>query len=186
MDEFLNVAKTLEIKDICKDSDCDDIDPLTMGQENYEVEEKFSISPNKIGLSDKKPSNYQYQCKKCEKKFLHYSYLKRHDSSVHEEGIAHSCIKCNRAFSRKDSLERHINGVHEKRYPQFPDVKRHNKSGDEGIKYPCSKCNLTFSRKDSLERHINGVHEGLKYPCNFCDYVATQKGQLNTHKKNKH
>ena len=89
MNEFLNVARNLEIKEISKDIESDDNDKLR-GQENdendqqgNEIDTKDKLSSNEsyvlqdLGQDQTKVTGYkdvagQYQCDKCEKTFSNY------------------------------------------------------------------------------------------------------------------
>merc|ERR1712098_126488 len=127
MNKFLNAAKSLEIKEISKTVESEDVDKR--GQENDEnnqiensfIKDKSSMNENyvleEIGQTDPKVSNYkneagQYQCDKCERKFSYSSHLHRHIKSIHE-GVRLACKNCHLTFTQKESLRRHIKNIHE-------------------------------------------------------------------------
>merc|ERR1719419_919500 len=108
MNEFLNVAKSLEIKEISKDVECN-VDTLRdkendeYNQEDKEIGLKDQSSINEtyvlkeIIQTDTKVTDYideagQYQCGRCEKKFTFSSGLYKHNKSAHE-GLKFSCNK---------------------------------------------------------------------------------------------
>ena len=67
MNEFLNVAKSLEIKEISEDVECDDVDILR-GKENDEnVQVHNEIIKTDTQARGYKEKSVQYQCDKCEK-----------------------------------------------------------------------------------------------------------------------
>ena len=127
MNKFLNAAKSLEIKEISKTVESEDVD--IRGQENDEnnqienenvIKDKSSMNENyvleEIGQTDPKVSNYkneagQYQCDKCERKFSYSSHLHRHIKSIHE-GVRLACKNCHLTFTQKESLRRHIKNIH--------------------------------------------------------------------------
>jgi len=156
MNDFVNIAKSLEIKEICKDVNCD-VDDSSQDQSSNE-----NMEPN-IGISDQKDaimnsSDEEGVVEHKEKKVI---------SHINEAGL-YPCSICDKQFSSKRSL------------------KQHNKSAHEGIRFPCNDCDYKGSRKEHLVIHIQSVHEGIKYPCNFCDYQFNYPQDLMRHKKRKH
>ena len=156
MNEFLDVAKSLEIKEISKDVECDDVDELKSQANvgNRQVD-------NEIDMSDESSV---------------------HQSSVLEE----IGKKDTQISGYKDELGQYQCGKCEKQFSKYSNLIRHNKSAHEGIRYPCSKCNQTFKQKIHLKTHISSIHEGVKFQCDLCDHIATQKGNLTTHKRMNH
>merc|ERR1712131_23080 len=97
MNEFLDVAKSLEIKEISKDVERDDVDTFR-GQENDENRQVDNdIDSNdlpssvleEIGTTDSQVRNYKdesgkYQCSKCENQYSNHKSLWKHKKSVHD------------------------------------------------------------------------------------------------------
>merc|ERR1712098_602942 len=148
MNEFLNVAKSLEIKEISKDVECD-----FEAQENMEyihsnhmniIDSKAKESQRrdleelnckqKQNISSYQNERGQYECSRCEKEFVHKKSLFHHEKSVHE-GINYPCNKCNKAFTSNRDLSRHIQSIH------------------EGVKYQCDLCDAVFNHKNHLQSH---------------------------------
>ena len=157
MNEFLEVAKSLEIKEISKDVECDDVDIFG----NHDNVEHNSQLDKEVSKNDKAFENKSYVLEE----------LDQTDTKVQdfkEKAGQYQCNKC------------------EKHYSNYPNLQRHYQSAHEGIRYPCNKCNQTFTEKAKLRRHIENVHDGVKFPCHLCDHIATQKASLNAHMKNKH
>ena len=127
MNMFLHAAKNLEIKEIGKDIECDDVDKRDQEKyENYQIDKEMCIKDEsstnesyvieEIDQTDTNVINYkneagQYQCNKCEKTFSDSSHLSRHNKSVHE-GIRLPCKNCNKTFTQKENLRRHIKNIH--------------------------------------------------------------------------
>ena len=156
MNEFLDVAKSLEIKEISKDVKRDDVDTFR-GQKNDENRQE----DNEIDLNDKSSINESFDIDefvKTDTKIRDYE----------DESGQYQCGKCKKQFSNKGNLL------------------RHSKSAHEGIRYPCNKCNKTFTMNSDLKIHIQGIHEGVKYQCDLCDYETSQNKHLSSHKKKKH
>ena len=116
MNEFLNVAKQLEIKEISTGYEASETYQHHENFENFE-----SIQSNNYGsykkehIEENAESNIgthrneigQYLCNICKKHFGNTQNLKRHIKSVHE-GIKYPCDLCGKTFTQKVWLDRHI------------------------------------------------------------------------------
>ena len=156
MNDFLNVAKSLEIKEISKDVNCD-VDDSSQDQLYDE-----NIEPNNGNTQEEDtivtPSNDE-------------SVVEHNGSQVvshMNEAGQYPCDRCDKQFSYRKSLYQHIRSAH------------------EGIKYPCNNCIYEATTRESLNRHFQTVHEGVKYPCNLCNSRFAEKAKLYFHRKNKH
>ena len=158
MNEFLNVAKSLEIKEISKDVECDDVDKQR-GQEN---DENYQLT-NEIDINDK------------------FSPNESSTNDLEDMGKTQSKVK-----GYKDEAGPYQCGKCEKTFSTYPSIFRHNRSVHEGLRFPCNKCDQTYTQKGHLQTHIKSVHDGVTFVCDFCDKVFSRKDKLNTHKKNKH
>ena len=161
IDEFLNVAKDLEIKELSK-AEGDNFVELKPpyisadgtgiksehGLENYS-NESFETTGNKFNKRNPRTL-------KCEI-----------DSLRNEEG-KFSCNKCESQFTRLGSLQQHVKSIH------------------DGIKYPCGQCEYQATEKSALNKHILSQHEGVTYSCSFCHYQASYKDRLKHHIESKH
>ena len=156
MNDFLNVAKSLEIKEISKDVDCNVPD----FSEDQEVDEE--IAPNIENTHEEsqkiRPANLEEEKEDMSSKVI----------SKRNEADQYPCTKCDKKFSQRKNLFRHMRVEH------------------EGIRLPCDDCNFKAKRKDDLNIHIQSVHEGKKFPCNLCDFKTTRVQRLKQHMKNKH
>merc|ERR1712098_17849 len=149
MNELLNVAKTLEVKDISKDVDCDTTDTLQndennkniqSNQDNLQIQEEAekNVIVDTIREANKMVSsvnvNGLYCCERCNKPYGRSSHLMQHIKSVHE-GIRYSCKNCNKSYTLETDLNRHIKSVH------------------EGVKYQCNSCESQYSSDVALYKH---------------------------------
>jgi len=152
MNEFLDVAKSLEIKEISNDVERDDVDTFRVQEndENRQVDNDIDSNDlptsvlEDIGTTDSQVRNYKeesgkYQCDKCEKQFSHYRNLCRHRRSAHE-GTRYPCNKCNQTFTQNDNLKIHIQSIH------------------EGVKFPCNLCGHVATTKAHLYTHKKRKH----------------------------
>jgi len=153
MNDFLNIARSLEIKEISRDTDHvgpdsqydDNIDPNigdlteeeTVSNPSSEEGENEHISSKMISFRNE---SGQFSCNKCEKYFAQSKQLYHHNQNVHG-GIKFPCNECGYVATIRKNLLRHIRIVH------------------EGIKLPCDNCDYKAATKQNLLIHMKNVHE---------------------------
>ena len=179
MDEFLAVAKSLEIKELCnaeprfKNEQDDEPTPNNPLTSTEEMEEEIVLSDH---LAKRAPQerrgevicvNGKYDCKLCQKTFTTRSGLYHHEQSVHQ-GVKYACNHCAYQATTQSHLTTHIKSKH------------------EGIKFACDQCDYQAGYQSHLTTHIKSKHNGVKYLCAQCDYQASWKTQLTTHIQLKH
>ena len=179
MDEFLAVAKSLEIKELCnaqtESNDEPEGYPSPTDQDTSTdlVEEPTVISEN---INKQAPQqrhgsvvrvNGKYECDQCHKTYSGHQGLWHHKKSVHQ-GVKFDCNQCDYQGTTQQNLTVHIQGVH------------------EGVKYACDKCDYQANFQSALTTHIQSKHEGIKYACDQCDYHATTQANLNRHIQSQH
>jgi len=190
MNEFLNVAKNLEIKEISKDVefndrveaiDEQDVTETTHHQSKDEEEEdsetdhlisnQFTNSTVNTNSNKSKSItqslDVKFSCDKCEKHYSNKQKLKIHFQSRHE-GIKYACNQCDKQFTLQWNLITHIQSKH------------------EGVKYACNQCDKQYTTQGDLAIHVQSKHEGIKYACNQCDKQFTQQRNLAKHVQSKH
>ena len=163
MDEFIAVAKSLEIKEICN-AEPEANDEPEIKKEQTDHKTKLAPYPRRREVVR---VNWKYECEVCQKKYSDKTSLDRHKQSVHE-GVTYACDQCDYQAARQYNLTLHIQSKH------------------EGVKYACDQCNQQFTLQFSLTRHIHSTHEGVKYACDQCDYQAGYQGDLTKHKRKVH
>ena len=179
MDEFLAVAQSLEVKELCnakpeKNDEQDDeprpSDPKIL---TNEVEEETTVSDQREepALQERRRGVVNvssiFECEQCHKTYNSRGALYNHKKSVHE-GVKYACLQCDYQATEKSYLIIHIQSKH------------------EGIKYACGQCDHQASQKGDLTKHIQAKHEGVRYACDQCDYKATWQGNLTAHIQAKH
>ena len=176
MDEFLAVARSLEIKELCNagpDTNDDEPLPSDLLTPTEKLDDKTVISDkiNKQAPLERRRkavhTNDKYECKQCHKIYNNSGHLRRHKLSVHE-GVKYACNQCDYEATQQPHLVQHIKSKH------------------EGVKYVCGQCDFQAETQGHLKLHIQNKHVGIKYACNQCDQQYTQKCNLRTHIKNKH
>ena len=189
MNEFLNVTKNLDMKEIGKnvveeDEECEGLKMIY--NKNFDQEDPIESDENQssdvtvpsltksqdINNSDSSPSMIlddvrPYQCQQCDFKTTHKHLLKVHVQNKHE-GIKYPCQQCDHQATTSSNLTNHVKSKH------------------EGIKYPCQQCEYQGSSLSNLQVHIKSKHEGIKHQCQQCDHQASTSGHLKRHVKVKH
>ena len=149
MDEFLAVAKSLEIKELCnakpESNDEPEEEPSTTdpGTSKENLKEQRIASDH---IREQPPQergvlgvNGKYDCEPCQKKFSSRMGLHHHKQSVHE-GVKYACDQCDYQATQKRKLDIHIQSKH------------------EGVKYACNKCDNQFTKQNNLVKHIKSKH----------------------------
>ena len=185
MNEFLSVAKNLEIKEINKgvefDKETVEIDQpeLNYNKDGFELKSEQPCSTNAKNYSSNRQiktkndhSKIQmnadglFDCGQCQSQFKRKEHLQRHIQSIHE-GVKYNCDQCNVEFTQHAHLFIHIKSKH------------------EGVRYDCNQCEYKATQKHHLRSHIQKIHEGV-YACDQCNYQLNSKSSLNMHKQSKH
>ena len=180
MDEFLAVANSLEIKELCnagpemKDEPNEkpilsDLVPPTESVENKTIisDQIINKQAPKEGRRREAVAANKYECVQCHRQFYDSSTLRRHERSIHE-GVKYACNHCAYKAAYQQHLTLHIQSKH------------------EGVKYACDQCGQQFTSQSHLKLHIQSKHEGVRYPCDQCDQHFTQKPNLRRHIENQH
>ena len=157
MNEFLNVAKILEIKEISKDVDCDE-----------EAASESDVTDDDILKNNENLYTWETKNQISEMVAEELELETKITQSSRNETGKFQCSECDKQFVSKSNVNLHIQRAH------------------EGLNFQCNECDKTFNQKIHLITHIKGVHEGIKFPCNECPYKATKQSNLVQHKKIKH
>ena len=154
MNEFLNVAKNLQIKEISKDVEFDyENGSNTAFSDHYTDEEskpprntnedRNADSAESLQLFNNKQlqrsSDGSFACDQCAATFTNRGRLNRHFQSIHE-GVKYACHQCDYRATQQASLTRHIKSMH------------------EFVKYPCNQCDYKATEKSTLTKHIKSMH----------------------------
>ena len=155
MDEFLAVAKSLEIKELCNakpesnkepNNDQTPCDPQTSTNE-LEQETNISAQMEEPDLQEKRRGivnvSRKYECEQCDKTYTGPGALYKHKQAVHE-GVKYACDQCDHQFTQKCNLYTHIQSKH------------------EGVKYACDQCDYQATQQGNLKNHIRSKHEEIK------------------------
>merc|ERR1719342_1732498 len=144
MNEFLAVAKSLQVKEISKDIDIRETDDAVVDTQTQEYAQDNELPTNEtkqehnrvyIPKKDrqlKKCNENRYSCDRCNYKTSHLHHLQNHIKSIHE-GVKFPCDQCNSKFTDPSSLRK-------------------------DIKYPCDQCSYKATQMGSLRTHIRSFH----------------------------
>ena len=138
MNEFLKVARDLDMKEIGKDIDLNedgnidgnkhsDLTNDVQAQQNLEPVYERQIPESGIVPLEVRNENGIYKCHECEFGSSFSANLKRHIKSVHE-GVKYPCQSCEYQATDPSTLN------------------RHNRRDHSGIRYPCQQCNFQATR----------------------------------------
>ena len=165
MDEFLNVAKNLEIKTLLNyvDSEKKEFDKNDVNTEPTNEpgeKENFAKLPNEHSLDNEEllPKNSLLSTKP-------QGRGKKWDT---DSDGKYTCEKCQKQFAKQKSFRIHIESIH------------------EGVKHACMQCNFEATQKTHLRIHIQAKHEGVVYECEYCTKKYTLKSKLTRHIQSQH
>ena len=125
MNEFLTVAKSLDIRELAKG--IEDGDSAAVNEDDTVIETVGSpieaddvgepstqdiVKPAAAGGQHKTHSKavtkeYKYECQQCDKAYTKSSHLTSHIQSIHE-GVKYACNQCDQQFTQQSVLNRHI------------------------------------------------------------------------------
>ena len=125
MEEFLAVAKSLEIRELCNsESDSNNStetnivksdDPSTNNlNDSKEQTAQYDIQTQravKVRSKEDVNINRKYSCDQCDYIAKYSSHLYRHIQSRHE-GVKYACDQCDYKFTQQSSLRTHIKKQH--------------------------------------------------------------------------
>lgn len=159
MSEFLEVAKSLEIKELnpkmAEEGNIDEIDLKPV--EGHDIESNKEI-PNELTSSE----NQDISLDNLEKDEKNIETWDQGKESLF------SCEQCENKYSRSSHLRRHIKAKH------------------EDFKYACEFCDFQTKIQYHHKKHFEESHVGIKYVCEHCNYEATRKGNLKRHIERTH
>jgi len=183
INEFLKVARNLEIKEISKDVKFDDANEATellcdtetkiklvseqtnthVGSNEIEIINNLQLHKNNTTeVCDRETETKLVgeQQKKPDVERNEISDKNRksigNDLQIHENTTGmFECDQCENKYSQQSHLNRHILSKH------------------EGHRYECNQCDQKYTDSSSLRKHKQAKHEGVIYACNQCNFEST-------------
>ena len=188
INEFLEVAKSLDIEDLVSEyfpyeEDNNDTTQMNIIKhesiENQKLDEERSITTDSYKDESQEENNSNggenrwkegmqiYKCTHCDYETAKKSVLKVHNEAKHE-GVKYPCGQCGSELKNRGDLSRHIKSIH------------------QGIKHKCVKCGKLFTQKNAMKQHMKKICNGLGYKCDFCDYKDFLKANTLLHMESNH
>ena len=211
MNEFLNVAKNLQIKDMSNNAKFDN--------------ESVPKEPN-INLNNSEEEHIEIANSDSDRKNLEIEEINKNiteEPNVNSSDSHQESIEISNSFTDRKSTTTSNQNLEIKEETDYLDnentdkvnlldaeglendfdtvVKEKNSKSDSddstvdpftrnihnvGVKYTCNQCDYQTALQKTIRFHIQSEHEGMMYVCNQCDYQANYKGTLNRHIKYKH
>ena len=150
MEEFLTVAKSLEIKVLCdaktKTNDEPNDEPSTNDSFTENLKEETVVLENpEIQATQERQRRVRivdgkYECELCQRTYAHRNGLFTHRKSFHR-GFKYTCDQCDHQFTQPGQLNVHIKSKH------------------EGIKFACDQCDYQAGTRGGLRRHEENRHK---------------------------
>ena len=170
INEFLNVAKNLEVKEISKDVEFEDVSKNDQEQDS---------SLNEISLSkDVKFEDVNDQ---------------EQDSSLNEISLSEQVDDVSKEVNVQDTnklLHKNVNGKYcceicDYQTQDRPNFNKHI-NRHKGVKYACNQCDYQATQQKNLKSHCQSKHEGVKFKCDLCNFQTHWQAHLGKHKKRNH
>ena len=204
MNEFLNVAKNLDIKEIGKNVIHEGGDEND--NQNQSVDQEVQVA------SDENQSNVTDEYQKREAVNDNQSFNQQASVVTDYEDHEREAVKHKQSFNQEvsaaaeDEGQERVATSDEQSFNQEASVSSDEKQSNEvGLSnrttfeainsdsilsdnkpYKCHLCDYQASYKHHLKLHVQSKHEDIKYRCQQCDYFARQPSNLNQHIRTKH
>merc|ERR1712243_312527 len=177
MNEFLDVAKCLDIKDMNKDIQGQDHDSLMNQKPEGNAEPTTKVEEEDMEKNKTKEGSQNSQ--DISKNQMPQSTIEAKDS-VENNSTMQSLAKIN-----LNATNDHACDQCEKQFKCQSNLSWHKTSTHRATQYPCGICSYKSTRLDKLQAHMKNVHDGIKVPCDQCDKMFSPQS-LSRHKKSVH
>jgi len=212
MNEFLNVAKSLEVKEISNqiefglredetsvydDLNTKNVTKLDTDNQNEDVNEDIenidrnekSENVTKLHTDNQiEDVNVDEDIKNIDRKGKSENVTKLDMDNQNEDVYVHEDIQ------HIDRNEKSENVPKSKKCYECDELfvnsltlMRHHNSIHKGVlKFQCGSCDKEYFRRQDLKMHVKSYHEGVKFPCNQCDKQFGHRRLLKVHVKSYH
>ena len=195
INQFLDVAKNLKIKEISTDLEFEtatDSKPEESSNETNMVRterlnhnrdavprEKSVIVRQDI-IESELPKSIEENVTNCEPMINDNANVTELASEKQNDNNTTTLPVLNESEKEMNTETFHCNQC-ELQFAMKSSLNRHVKSKHKGVKYPCKQCNKQFVWKRDMIIHIESVHEAVRYHCKECDYQAKHQTSLLRH-----
>ena len=210
IDEFLNVAQNLGVKEISRNINGDDDDTVNEEKKDVLVSGDDEIIDNidilkydsiqKIAHSmDERRNEYFKNSDNTEidgvstnevRTFSGYNNFMEESDGTNESNTEENV---NPIIGQKSKLEEKNNANRkfpcnqcDSQYNTIQHLQEHTDVQHDGLRVSCNICSQQFTKKFHLGVHIQLVHQGVRYPCDQCNKQYTTKRKLEEHIMIKH
>ena len=208
LDEFIDDATTLDIKEEIHEKSVDDDSPINnakqeinkkildhsdvagcLGKTETSVPTSNTDEPEKNAIPKDEENDIS--------KLSLISYQGTHTEMCTKVTQDEVVYKEKPTLKVMKNVKRVINKVNGKKQELICDLcdykttfistfKQHQRVKHENIVYSCDKCDYQVKYEASLKRHIAAVHDGITYDCTLCDFKSSTASHLKIHKENVH
>lgn len=150
------------------------------------------------------PSNKQFSCDKCAKRFIWKGALRAHliNHQPESERKDFICLKCNRKYLSAGSLSWHTKNAHSettvktknlceicsKTFATLTSFKEHmltHSEDSEKLQLQCKKCLKWLKNQRCFKSHLL-LHAEVDHNCTMCSYTTKKEHLLKNHILTKH
>ena len=191
LNEFLSVAKSLEIKELSKAvnyysrDETDDKPPSCdrgmIGAESFEESVKSECNVDEIAKETENQFDNVSVARSLEIKELSTAVTYNSNDIIDIEPS-----EGEESLEESDESDYNVHDVLIETKNQCDEYSsKHSlpKMEHEGVKYDCDQCDYQSQRKHRMIEHIQSKHEGVKFSCGECDKQFSQKESLTDHIK---
>ena len=192
MNEFMKVARDLDIKEIGKSvvtsdtiSDVQEAnsDENTNNLETYRGSDLSEGDNNGLYKSDFVQISEQKVARDLDIKEIGKSVDTSDTDSDAQEANSDENTNNLEIYRGSELSEGDNNGLYKSDFIQVSD---RNNIILKINQFACNQCDLSYAHNRDLRRHLQSKHKGLTYPCQQCKYEATRSSNLTVHVKTQH
>ncbi|CRL07559.1 CLUMA_CG020524, isoform A [Clunio marinus] len=120
-------------------------------------------------------NNAPYSCEVCQKKFIDWSLLEKHQK-IHEGLFDFTCKYCDKRFVLRKVYNQHLRKVHKATKEEIAVMKNSDLT--------CIECNKVFKTSHSMKEHKAWEHGTVdKFICDICGKSFMSRIKLTSHQK---